>query len=142
MGRNIINGSISYQQDSFKDEANRHWAIRKRIATIRIILAVGVREGLFHQMEVKIGSLHGEQKEVIYLSAPDSVAASPGMACKWRKALYGDLELLFKSSLARSRSWALFGRRGITAYTWSTRTETYIILCVDDHLIAARTLWS
>ena len=117
-----------------------------KLATIRIILAVGVREGFFfHQMDVKTAFLHGELKETIYISAPDGVAASPGTACRLRKSLYGLKQSprcwnqkftsqIEKLGFVRSkRDYCLYVR-------YQDGDEVYIILYVDDLLIAGRSL--
>lgn len=119
-----------------------------KLATIRIILAVGVHEGfVFHQMDVKTAFLHGDLKETIYICAPDGIVAAPGTACKLQKSLYGLKQSprcwnqkftneIEKLGFVRSkRDYCLYVRH-------RDDDEMYIILYVDDLLIAGRNLSS
>lgn len=115
-----------------------------RLATIRTVLAAGVQQGFhFHQMDVKTAFLHGDLKEELYMAIPDGVTAPPNTVCRLLKSLYG-----LKQS---PRCWnekfndrllSLGFRRSLHDYCLYVRVvpgdEIYIILYVDDLLIAGR----
>ena len=61
-----------------------------KLASIRIILAVGVHMKMFfHQLDVKTALLHGELEEEIYMEIPEGIRAEPKTILKLEKNLNG-----------------------------------------------------
>lgn len=119
-----------------------------KLSTVRTVLAVGVHKQFhFHQMDVKTAFLHGDLKEDIFMEVPEGVETVPNMACKLLKSLYGLQQSprcwneKFNSQLVK-----LGFKRSRHNYCLYTRCdaddELYIVLYVDDLLIAGRKLES
>ena len=61
-----------------------------KLASIRIILAVGVHMNMFfHQIDVKTAFLHAELEEEIYMEIPEGMRAELKIILKLEKSLYG-----------------------------------------------------
>ena len=61
-----------------------------KLASIRIILAVGVHMKMFfHQLDVKTDFLQRELEEEIYVEVPEGMRAEPKTILKLEKRLYG-----------------------------------------------------
>ncbi|KXJ79603.1 hypothetical protein RP20_CCG000255 [Aedes albopictus] len=96
-------------------------------------------------MDVKTAFLHGVLKEDLYMEVPQGVKASPGHVCKLQRSLYGLKQAprcwndKFNSTLLK-----LGFRRSNHDYCLYVSTtegdEVYLVLYVDDLLIAGRNI--
>lgn len=119
-----------------------------KLTTIRIVLAVGVKNGfIFHQLDVKTAFLHGLLKEEIYMSLPEGVInEDKGKACKLIKSLYGLKQAprcwnqefnhyILKLGFTRSKhDYCLYTKRD------KLGDLLILVLYVDDLLIAGNKL--
>lgn len=117
-----------------------------RLATVRVVLAVGVHYGFhLHQMDVKTAFLHGDLKEELYIEVPEGVLAGSNTVCKLQKSIYGLKQsprcwnerlnsVLLKLGFTRSR-------RDYCLYSLAIKDdEIFLVIYVDDVLIVGRNL--
>jgi hypothetical protein len=62
-----------------------------KMTTVRTVLSIAASQGWsLHQMDIKNAFLHGDLKEDIYMTPPQSFFSSPSFAvCKLKRSLYG-----------------------------------------------------
>lgn len=117
-----------------------------KLSTIRIVLAVGVRRGLyFHQLDIKTAFLYGELEENLYMEIPDGMKAGPNAVLKLQKSLYGLKQSPRCWNTKFNKALIELGfSRSAHDYCLYTRVQNervmYLILYVDDLLIAGNIL--
>ena len=118
-----------------------------KYATLRALLAVVAAKDMeLHQLDIKTAFLNGELEEEVYVQqAPGYEEGSAEVACHLHKALYGLRQAPRAWHLRLKEELELIGFKASEAdpgfYTSAHNGDiVYILIYVDDILIAARTL--
>ena len=112
-----------------------------RMVTIRTLLSIILHDNLeMCQLDVKSAFLNGVLDKPVYMLPPVGLEVKEGLICKLKKALYG-LKEAPKCWYARLNSY-LIGigfSRSTTDPCLFISSDTYILIYVDDMIIASKT---
>jgi hypothetical protein len=108
---------------------------------------VAVDRNLFvHQLDISTAFLHGKLEEEVYVQQPEGFHVGPsGVACKLDKSLYGlkQAPRAWYTTLTGVLIAAGFEKSWADESLWIKReegTSTYILIYVDDMLVASENL--
>ena len=136
-GRLVIKGCSQRKGLDYEET----YAPVARFTTVRTLLSlVNELKLKTRQLHVKNAILHGTISEEIYMKLPQGFTAKKGLMCKLNRSLYG-LKQAPRAWNARFNEFILRlglkrSERDNCLYTGMSRTCLYLLLYVDDIIIA------
>jgi len=143
-GRLVVRGDTQVPYVDYTET----WAPVARYTTLRYLLGLCTRNDLaLLQLDVATAFLNGEVAEEIYINEPRGYERGPpGLVCRLRKALYGLKQAArawyhkLRATLERAGFVACEADECLFKRGTVGKDVCYILVYVDDLLIAARTM--